>query len=99
MANAYRTLVSITARSRVAMITFTLAACVVAPALATSLIMNSTNPEDDAARERVLRARESVDGRATRAKQRADLGAMLADAREGGAASEARWRAALGVKE
>ena len=99
MSNAYRTLVAVTARSRVAMIAFTLAACVAAPAIATSLIMSSTNPADDVARERVLRARESVDGRATRAKQRADLGAMLADAREGGAASEARWRAALGVKK
>lgn len=99
MSGAYRALVAVTARSKFAMFAFTASVMVALPLLGTKLIMGATNPEQDTARENVLRKRQGMDSRARTNRQRADLMHMLRDASEGGEKMDARWKSALGVRK
>ena len=100
--SAYRALVRVTARSRVAMGVFTLAALVAVPAVLTAGAMETTNNAalEATKREVLLRRRaQTLDSRVIGEGNKARLGELLRAARDGGVEGEAAYAKALGVKK
>ena len=103
---AYRALVRVTARSKLAMGVFVVVSCVAVPLGATYAVMGATNPDgaEDARAREVLAGRgmsgrrESLDSRMLRERNRQNLMDMLRDANDGGANMDARWKKALGKR-
>jgi len=95
--SAYRSIVRATASSKPLMAVFVFVTMVVLPVGAATVAQRATNPADDAAREALIRKRQTIDSAIVSKSNANKLNSLLADVRDG-VNGEQRWREALGVE-